>query len=99
MTQQHDETAGTEELDEQGVAIGMGEEQSTFEPEEDPDALDEPRAGGTLTYEQEAGASLEATGHEEPSTIDYGDGEEHDVVPDELREVPVDPEDEALPPA
>lgn len=87
MTGQPDGTTDPEELSDEGVGLGMSEDETTFEPEEDPETVDEPDRG-TLTYEQEASASLVEMGEEEPSTIDYGDRDE--VAPDELREVPVD---------
>lgn len=114
MTGQPDGTISPEDLHEEGVGVGMGKGESTFEPEETPEAVDAPgrqsspdgavdphASGGTLTYEQEASASLEALGEEPPTELSYDDevaqkgGPEGVPTPDALREVELgdDPDD------
>jgi hypothetical protein len=89
----------------------MGEADNTFEPEEAPEAVDAPQpgsdpdaAGGTLTYEEEASASLQAMGEEPPQELSYDDEsfarQEAATTPDELREVDLEDDlddDEGVP--
>ncbi|SOC54474.1 hypothetical protein [Ornithinimicrobium cerasi] len=114
MTGQPDGATSPEDLNEEGVGLGMGEDDSTFEPEETPEAVDDPdrpanpgglvdpdASGGTLSYEQEASASLEAMGEEPPTELSYEEEsfarQEAVTTPDELREVDLedDPDDDA----
>lgn len=115
MTGQPDGTTSPENLNEEGVGLGMGQGDSTFEPEETPEAVDDPDrparpdgsgddpGGGTLTYEQEASASLEVMGEEPPAALSYDDvgfaREEAVATPDELREVDLGdgPDEEGVP--
>lgn len=99
------------QLSQEGAGLGMGQEDNTFEPEEAPEAVDEPdagsdpdAAGGTLSYEEEASASLEAMGEEASRELSYDDElfarQEAVTTPDELREVDLDDDpddDEGVP--
>jgi hypothetical protein len=105
MSGQPEENTSPEELNEEGAGLGMGEDDNTFEPEEDPDAVDDPDdhlgPGGTLSYEEEASAALEAAGDEPPRQLTHDEEalvQELYPVPDEQREVEVveDDDDDVL---
>lgn len=101
MSGQPEESRSSEELNEEGAGLGMSEDDNTFEPEEDPDAVDDPDdhpgSGGTLSYEEEASAALRAVGDEPPTQLTHDEEalvQEAIPVPDEQREVEVTEDDD-----
>lgn len=81
-TQDDREGTGAEGLSNEGVGMGMSDEGTTFEPEEDPAAVDEEERalqaqdGGdtdrALTYDEEVDRSRDALGEPE-SAVTYGE--------------------------
>ncbi|MGC5584726.1 hypothetical protein ACQE98_17145 [Ornithinimicrobium sp. W1679] len=67
-------TEAREALSSQGAGMGMDEEPTTFEPEEDPDALEEDDPERVLPDEERAVGDAES--------------EEERLLPDEERRVP-----------
>lgn len=67
-------TEAREPLSSQGAGMGMDEEPTTFEPEEDPDALEEDDPERVLPDEERAVGDAES--------------EEERLLPDEERRVP-----------
>lgn len=67
-----------EELSSQGAGLGMGEEPTSFEPEEDPDAVEDEDPDGVLP--------------DEDRVVGDAESEEERLRPDDDRRVPEPPE-------
>lgn len=98
MTDQHQGGSGqasADQLNDEGAGMGLGDEATTFEPEETPEAVDEPETGA----DAQDGPVIDDVVEPRELVPDEDRVDEvempHDVLPDDERDVEDDAEQES----